>query len=53
MKLMLNLASRTYLNRRALYGFYALVSGLLVLSLAIGVGLLIRSQAQVRQLAGV
>jgi type IV pilus assembly protein PilN len=50
MKLMLNLASRTYLNRRALYGFYAVVGGLLVLLLAIGVGLLISSQSQVRQI---
>jgi len=50
MKLTLNLASRTYLNRRALYGFYAVLSGLLVLVLAIGVGLIISSQAQVRQI---
>jgi type IV pilus assembly protein PilN len=50
MKLTLNLASRTYLNRRALYGFYAVVGGLLVLLLALGVGLLVSRHAQVRQI---
>lgn len=50
MKLTLNLASRSYLNRRALYGLYVVVSGLLVLLLALGIVLHLRSQAQVRQI---
>lgn len=50
MKITLNLASRTYLNRRALYGFYLVVSGILVLLLALSVGLHVRSLAQVRQI---
>jgi Tfp pilus assembly protein PilN len=50
MKLTLNLASRTYLNRRALYGMYAVVSAMLLLLLALGVFLHLRNQAQLRQL---
>jgi Tfp pilus assembly protein PilN len=50
MKLTLNLASRTYLNRRLLYGFYLAVSGLLVLLLALGIGFHVRSHAQVKQI---
>lgn len=50
MKLTLNLASRSYLNRRALYAFYLVASGLLLLLLAFGIGLHLRSQAQVRQI---
>lgn len=52
MKLTLNLASRTYLNRRALYAFYLVVSGILGLLLALGIGLHVRNQAQVRQIRG-
>jgi len=50
MKLTLNLASRTYLNRRLLFGFYLAVSGLLAVLLALGIGFHFRSQAQVKQI---
>lgn len=50
MKLTLNLASRTYLNRRALYGVYAVLTTVLVLLLALNLGLYLRSQAHARQI---
>lgn len=50
MKLALNLASRTYLNRRALYGFYAVFGGLLLILLVIGIGLLVSGQAQIKKI---
>lgn len=50
MKLTLNLASRTYLNRRLLYGLYLALSGLLAVMLALGIGFHVRSQAQTQQI---
>jgi len=50
MKLTLNLASRTYINRRALFGFYLAFGGGLVLLLALGIGLYARNQMHLRQL---
>lgn len=44
MKLTLNLASRTYVNRRALSLLYAVLIGILVLLLALNLSLFIRSQ---------
>jgi type IV pilus assembly protein PilN len=50
MKLTLNLASRTYLDRRLLYGCYLVAAGLLVLLLAFGIGLHLRTRGQVKEL---
>ena len=50
MKLTLNLASRTYLNRRLLYGLYLALSGLLAVLLALGIGFHVRSHGQVKQI---
>lgn len=50
MKLNLNLASRTYINRRALYAFYVVLISLLVVLLGLNLSYFIRSQAQARQL---
>lgn len=49
MKLTLNLSSRTYLNRRTLYGFYAVLTVLLATLLLLNIGLFFRSQSQARQ----
>ncbi len=51
MKLMLNLATRPYLNRRALYTAYAVVAAVLALLLALNLGVMFRSLGQNRQLA--
>ncbi len=45
MLLQINLASRTYVNRRALYGSYAVVGGLLCLLLLFNIDFLLRLQA--------
>ncbi|MFA5516514.1 MAG: PilN domain-containing protein [Desulfuromonadales bacterium] len=45
MLLRLNLASRTYVNRRALYGFYAIFGGLLILLLLFNLDYLWRLRA--------
>jgi type IV pilus assembly protein PilN len=50
MKLSLNLASRSYLNRRALYGIYSILFALLVLLLVFNLASYLRSQSQARQL---
>ena len=50
MKLTLNLSSRTYLNRRALYGLYTLLSCVLALLLVFNVAFYLRSQGDVRQI---
>jgi type IV pilus assembly protein PilN len=50
MKLSLNLASRSYLNRRALYAFYAALIAVLVLLLMLNFGFFLRGQSQARQL---
>jgi type IV pilus assembly protein PilN len=50
MKLSLNLASRSYLNRRALYGCYTFLLSLLVLLLALNLAFYFRSQSQARHL---
>lgn len=50
MKITLNLASRTYLNRRALYGFYVVMSAVLVLLLALSLFFHLRNQAHVKEL---
>jgi type IV pilus assembly protein PilN len=50
MKLTLNLASRSYINRRALYALYAVLIALLVLLLALNIGFYFRTQSQARQL---
>lgn len=50
MKLTLNLASRTYLNRRALVTFYWLVIAALVALLCFNLVFFLRSQTQARQI---
>jgi type IV pilus assembly protein PilN len=50
MKLTLNLASRTYLNRRALYAFYAALTVLLLLLLVLNISLCARSLSRAGQL---
>lgn len=50
MKLSLNLASRSYLNRRALYAMYAALITVLVLLLTLNLGFFLRGQFQARQL---
>lgn len=50
MKLNLNLATRPYLNRRALYTAYAVVAAVLTLLLALNLGAMFRSRGQSRQL---
>lgn len=50
MKLSLNLASRSYVNRRALYALYAFLFALLIFLLVLNLGFYVRSQAQARQL---
>lgn len=50
MKLTLNLASRSYINRRALYAFYVLLISVLVLLLALNLGFYLRSRSQAHQL---
>lgn len=50
MKLTLNLASRPYLNRRALYTGYAVLTAVLALLLALNLGFYMRSRAHGRQL---
>ena len=50
MKLSLNLASRSFINRRALYGFYAFLLSLLVLLLVLNLAFYLRSQSQARHL---
>ncbi|WP_298035954.1 PilN domain-containing protein [uncultured Desulfuromonas sp.] len=49
MKLTLNLASRTYVNRRALYTLYTVLLGALALVLVINLSYYIRLQGQSRQ----
>ncbi len=49
MKLNLNLASRTYVNRRALLAFYGALSGLLALLLAVNVVFFFRDMAHGRR----
>jgi len=49
MKLTLNLSSRTFINRRALYGIYALIGGALGLLLVFNLAFFWRSQAHLRQ----
>jgi type IV pilus assembly protein PilN len=50
MKLTLNLASRSSINRRALYAFYTAVIGILVLMLALNLGYYTRLQTHNRQI---
>jgi len=50
MKLTLNLASRRYLNRRALYGFYTAIIVALVLVLGLNLSLYLRGRSQTRRL---
>lgn len=45
MQLQLNLASRAYVNRRGLYGSYALLGGVLIVLLAFNVSYLLRLRA--------
>lgn len=52
MKLTLNLATRTYLNRRFLYGAYAVLTTVLVLLLALNIFLFVRSWTHARQIRG-
>jgi len=50
MKLSLNLASRSYVNRRALYLFYAVLFSVLVLLLALNLVFYLRTRSQTRHL---
>ncbi len=50
MKPTLNLASRTYLNRRAVYAFYGFISAVLVILLVMNLTFFFRSHAQSSQL---
>jgi type IV pilus assembly protein PilN len=50
MKLNLNLASRRYLNRRALYGFYTVIIVVLILVLGLNLSLFFRGRSQARHL---
>ncbi len=50
MKLSLNLASRSYINRRPLYAIYAIVLAVLIVLLVLNLSYYFRAQAQSRQL---
>jgi Tfp pilus assembly protein PilN len=50
MKLSLNLASRSYINRRPLYAFYAVLLAALIVMLGLNVSYYFRTQAQAGQL---
>jgi len=50
MKITLNLASRTYLNRRALYASYTLISGVLALLLVFSIAFHLRNRQHIQQL---
>lgn len=50
MKITLNLASRTYLNRRALYASYAAIGGVLVLLLVLSAALHLKNRQHIQTL---